>query len=415
MPTVTGEPGRRERIAVERWPSELPLFVFLLVAALGVWCLLAISIVGLVYAVFIGIFLFVAHLLFVTHVRGSAVRLGPDQFPELYSRVQSLAADAGLDPVPEAYLMQAGGSLNALATRFLRSRIIVLFSDLLDACGDDDAARDMVIGHELGHHKAGHLSFMWLLAPGWLVPFLGPAYSRAREYTCDRYGAALCGDRRGAVRGLAILAAGGRLGPEVNLEAFARQRSHLDTGWMTLGRWLSTYPPLSDRVAALEPSLVAGERASVRGPVRALSMLGCALAVPVAAAVLAGTVLMPKYLALLDTLKEPRVEASGVAAQTADEPDAARAQVAEDFALLTELVEDFRRQNGAFPADVDELYAAWYSLRPGVEAPLDPFDGLQDGYYSTGDSYSFWTSGPDGEEATEDDIVATGEFAPIDV
>ena len=31
---------------------------------------------------------------------------------------------------------------------------------LLDACGDDTAARDMVIGHEIGHLKAGHLDHL---------------------------------------------------------------------------------------------------------------------------------------------------------------------------------------------------------------------------------------------------------------
>lgn len=420
MSTASTESNPKGPIAVEPWPSEQPLLVCLLLAAIGVWFALAISIIGMVYAVFIGVALFAGHLLFVTHVRGSAVRLGPDQFPQLYRRVQELAADIGLDPVPEAYLMQAGGSLNALATRFLRSRLIILFSDLLDACGDDTAARDMVIGHELGHHKAGHLSLMWLLAPGWLVPFLGPAYSRAREYTCDRYGAALCGDRRGAARGLAILAAGGRHGPEVNLEAFARQRSHLDTGWMTLGKWLSTYPPLSARVAALEPSLLAGEPASTRGPVRALSLLGCAVGLPVAVGVLVGVVLVPKYQAWLDSLKAAQVEAvgapgAGIAAADAVDPEVGRAQVEEHFAQLAAVAADHYRRTGALPADVDELYAAWRALRPGVEAPLDPFDGIQYGYSAAGGHYSFWSSGPDGESGTDDDIEVEGEVAADDV
>jgi Zn-dependent protease with chaperone function len=202
------------------------------------------------------------HLGFVSHVRGNAVRLGPDQFPELHERVTLLAQRMGLERVPEAYLMQAGGSLNAFATRFLRSNMIVLFSDLLEQCGDNEAARDMIIAHELGHIRAGHLRWRWLIAPSLIVPFLGMALSRAREYTCDRIGAAGAGDRDGALLGLTILAAGGRYAPLVNREAFVAQRAAFATGWMTIGEWLSSHPPLAKRMVAIDPSLGVGRPAS---------------------------------------------------------------------------------------------------------------------------------------------------------
>jgi Zn-dependent protease with chaperone function len=211
-------------LRVEPWPTELPLRILVTLFAVGIWLLLAITIFGFLYAALIGVFLFFVHLAFITHLRGSAVRLGPQQFPELYARVTALAQRAGLSRMPEVYLLESGGSLNALATRFFRSRMVVLFTDLLEACGDDQAARDMVIGHELGHLKAGHLDWHLLLLPGSFIPFLGAAYSRAREHTCDRWGAALCGDPAGAVRGLAILAAGGKFGPQVNLTAYVAQQ-----------------------------------------------------------------------------------------------------------------------------------------------------------------------------------------------
>ena len=185
-PAVPGAP-----LQVASWPTEKALFVLVLLVSLGLWALLAISILGLAYVALIGLFLFFVHLAFVTHLRGSAVRLGPAQFPELYARVQELARTAGLGTEPEAYLLESGGSLNALATKFFRGRMIVLFSDLLDACGDDLVARDMVIGHEIGHLKAGHLDHVLLTGPGRLMPFLGAAYARACERTCDRWGAAL--------------------------------------------------------------------------------------------------------------------------------------------------------------------------------------------------------------------------------
>jgi Zn-dependent protease with chaperone function len=268
-------------IQVQPWPSETPLFALVVAASVVLWLALAISIIGIAYALLIAVGLFFAHVAYVAHVRGSAVRLGPDQLPELYARVVDLARRTGIDVMPEAYVMEAGGQLNALAMRFLRSRMVVLFSDLLEACGDDHAARDMIIGHELGHIRAGHLDWQWLLAPGMLFPFLGNACSRAREHTCDRYGAALCGDPAGALRGLAILAAGGHYGPRVNVKRLAAQRDDLDTGWMTIGKWLSSHPPLCERVAALAPSPAGSSGFSLSGPIRAAIILFVMLVLPV--------------------------------------------------------------------------------------------------------------------------------------
>ena len=63
----------------------------------------------------------VMHLGLIAQVRGSAVRLGPDQFPELHAHVEQLARRMGLRRTPEVYLMQQDGAINAFATRFLRT------------------------------------------------------------------------------------------------------------------------------------------------------------------------------------------------------------------------------------------------------------------------------------------------------
>ena len=80
------------------------------------------------------VFLFLSHVVMVAYIRGSAVRLGPNQLPDLYERVRILSARVGIEKEPEAYLMQAGGALNAFATKFMRSDMIVIYSDLLEAC-----------------------------------------------------------------------------------------------------------------------------------------------------------------------------------------------------------------------------------------------------------------------------------------
>ncbi len=404
--TTPVEPAR-----IERWPSELPLRALVALAAVGIWIGLALSIIGLFYVVLIGLFFFVTHLGMVAWLRGSAVRLGPDQFPELHARVQELSAQLGMARVPEAYLVQAGGTLNAFATKFLRSRFIVLFSDLLEACGPNTKACDMVIGHELGHLRAGHLDWMWLLLPGYMVPFLGAAYSRAREYTCDRYGAALCGDRRAALTGLAILAAGGVHGPRVNLEAMARQRASLDTGFMTLGTWLASHPPFCDRMAALEPALVPDARPRRRGLVRALVVLGVPVVVGMVATGVFVAKLLPGFKALMAAGAAAKAPVAGAPASVAGSEEAARRQAEADVKVLVAAVHAHYKRTGKLPADTDALYVSWRKAAGNRPEPLDPFDGERYAYGYAKDKRRFavWSVGPDLSSGTDDDVYLEAE------
>ena len=423
QPDRSGSP-RGSVVAVEHWPSETPLLVLVSLVAAGLWLLFAFSIIGIVYALLLGVFFFLAHVSFIAHIRGSAVRLSADQFPELHERVVELSARAGLATPPDAYLVQAGGALNALATKFLRSHLLVLFTDLLDACGDDAAARDMIIGHEIGHVRAGHLRWFWLIAPGLMVPFLGTAYMRARELTCDRYGAALCGDPRGALLGLAILAAGGRRAGQMNLTAWVSQRKDLDTGWMTLGRWLAAYPPLCDRASALNPSLLPPQlAASARGPLRALGILSVAALIPIAGGLALVWKVAPVFKEAVERAAAEQAAAGAQQASTGGSPrtvprvedtPAAREHVKTELDSLAGLVEEVRNKTGAVPADVDAVYAAWGLFRRGQPEPLDPFDGSQYGYAQEDDQYVLWSSGPDGKSNTADDIEVRSGADPRD-
>lgn len=413
MSTVTATPRAEvnyDRIPLDRWPSEMPLFVFSVLVAVPIWLIIIVTFVGLIYALGIAAFLFVMHVSFVSHVRGSAVRIGPDQFPELHERVTLLAQRMGLERVPEAYLMQAGGSLNAFATRFLRSNMIVLFSDLLEECGDNEAARDMIIAHELGHIRAGHLQWRWLIAPSLIVPFLGMALSRAREYTCDRIGAAGAGDRDAALLGLTILAAGGRYGRLVNREAFVAQRAAFASGWMTIGEWLSTHPPLARRVVAIDPSLGVGRPAG-SGTARAIGILLLIMLGSVAI-IGAGAAAFARMSDLIPTVQTEQSGElfGGLAAPAGADGDATgrAAQARADLDALAAFLDDRLDAGSGLPQSQTELATLWEQAT-GVPLPADPFDGFAYGYAVEGDTYLIWSSGPDGESATADDIEVTNQ------
>src|SRR5262249_16736289 len=99
-------------VPLRPWPTERPFRVVLFLVSLPLWFAMFKTPIGLTYAVLIGTFFFVTRLAFIAHLRGSAVRLGPEQLPDLHQRVVELSARVGLVP-PAAYVMQAGGALNA--------------------------------------------------------------------------------------------------------------------------------------------------------------------------------------------------------------------------------------------------------------------------------------------------------------
>lgn len=406
-------PAEPAPLRVDRWPGERMLGALVWLSALAIWVALAMSIVGIVYALFLGAFFFVTHLAFITHLRGSAVRLGPDQIPELHRRVQEIAARLAMQNVPAAYVVQAGGALNALATRFLRTHFLVLFSDLLDACGDNEEARDFIVAHELGHVKAGHLRWHWLRLPGLMVPFLGGAYSRAREFTCDRYGHAATGGSDRALEGLCILAAGGRYGRRVNRSVLAAQREDLNGAWMTVGRWLATHPPIAHRLAALDPSLVQGSLSTAKAVAGALLIVVLALGVPTAAFVAFAVGWWPK---IQEAIRAGQAQTSGAGAP-ADPAGTERAdprydQARTDILVLAQVAATYSSQAKTPPLNQDALYAGLQALRPDGAEPRDPFTGKRYFYSTDGTNYRIWTPGVAPLESSDDLYYASAEAAP---
>lgn len=149
-------------------------------------------------------------------------------------------------------MLHGNGVFNALATRFLGRHFIVLYSDVVDALEDRPEALDFYIGHELGHISRRHLTWAPLLAPAGVLPLLGAAYARAREYTCDRHGLVCCAGPQDAAYGLAALAAGGKRWKTIDLSTYAAQSTESSGFWMSLHELIGDYPWLTKRVGAVQ-------------------------------------------------------------------------------------------------------------------------------------------------------------------
>lgn len=234
-----------------RSPKEQPLFIIGVIFSSLCWLGLIATVVGLFYGLMILAFMLIAHALFLAYVKGNGLRVSERQLPELYARCKAAAEKLGMSEVPEIYVLQHGGLLNAFATKLLSRKFVIILSDLVDNCSDPRQL-EFVIGHELGHFAAGHLAWNAYLAPFRILPWLGAAYSRAREYTCDRCGLHAVGELEPALRGLVVLAAGGKLAAQADLDAFAEQRLESGSFWMAVGELVSSHPYLCKRVAALQ-------------------------------------------------------------------------------------------------------------------------------------------------------------------
>ena len=212
---------------------------------------MVVTIFGLLYGLFIGFFLFAAHALFIAHIKGNGVKLSETQLPVIYQKVVEASRKLGLNPLPDAYVLQAGGALNAFATKFVGRNFIVLYSDLLEACDEETGEMDMIIGHEIGHLALGHLKRIWFLLPARIVPWLWPAYSGGANTPATAAGSKSAGDLDAASRGLAILAAGGKYGKQVNIDAFMKQLKDTAGFWTSVYELNASHPYLSKRIAAL--------------------------------------------------------------------------------------------------------------------------------------------------------------------
>ncbi len=231
-------------------PRETLYFVLCLGFSVLVYLAMVISLVGIPYLITLAAIGFVAQGVLVGSIQGNGVRVSESQFPEVHRLANDLAAKMGLTPTPAIYVQQSGGLLNAFATRFLGRNFVVIYSDVLElAYQQGEAALAFVIAHELAHIRRDHLKWRMLLAPGMFVPFLGTAYSRSCEYTCDRFGAYYRPD--GALAGLLVLAAGKHLYRRVDAEVLSRQAEQEYGFWIWLAEIFQTHPNLPRRVSAV--------------------------------------------------------------------------------------------------------------------------------------------------------------------
>jgi len=231
--------------------KEKTYFGILLIISILGWLIIAISMIGIFYAFLAGVAAWFASGLLAAHLKSESIKVTPEQLPVLHGSLEEVCRKLKLSKIPEFYIVQHNGVLNAFATRHSGRNFIVIFSDLLEALGHDSPQVRFLIGHEIGHIRRNHLLKRLLLIPSMIIPLIGKAYHRACEATCDRFGLFAAGNTQGATLGLTVLAGGKEAAPMVNATAFARQH-HEERGFFVSWHELASgYPTLSQRVSKI--------------------------------------------------------------------------------------------------------------------------------------------------------------------
>jgi len=207
---------------------------------------LAIILVMLNYFLIIALMMFFNKIFLVGYLKGNGVEISDNQFPDFYKIYCGMGEQLGIKKLPPLFLIQQGGNLNAFAIRFSGKNYIALYSDLFEVIENDVDVVKFVVAHELGHVKRHHMTKQFWTIFGSLIPFLGPAYSRSCEYTCDNIGTDL--SENGAEKGLLVLAAGKKLYGKVNPDKYLERARCNRSFSVTLSESLSSHPYLPNRI-----------------------------------------------------------------------------------------------------------------------------------------------------------------------
>lgn len=233
--------------------NEKGYYTLCLVISIITYIGLILSVVGIFYIIIGLIITIFLHGLAIADIRNNGVKLTEKQFPMIYNRAKHISAQMGVHTMPSIYIIQSNGILNAFASRFFGRDFIVLYSDFVEVVEEGhEAELDFVIAHELAHIQRKHVSKNLLILPALWVPFLGNAYTRACEYTCDRMATAYINNGTAAINALTILAVGKKLFTEVDTMEYL-QSAKSETGFFIwLNHVLSTHPPLPKRIEEIQ-------------------------------------------------------------------------------------------------------------------------------------------------------------------
>lgn len=188
-------------------------------------------------------------------IRSRAIRITERNFPDVYERIVKYSHILGLKKVPEAYIVQENGVLNAFSAFIIRKQYIQINADLFEIAYREHHDLDsisFVIAHELSHIKLKHATFLYHISILYssVIPILGSTASRAREYSCDRLAQKVTGNS--GIEAMLSLMAGKHLYKDVDIEDYLNHANEVKGFFVWCYNLSSSHPIMTKRIKALE-------------------------------------------------------------------------------------------------------------------------------------------------------------------
>lgn len=198
----------------------------------------------------------------------SGLRVGPNQFPEIYQMVRDCSELLGIG-IPTTFITAELGVLNAFALAIEDAEpMIVLNSSIVERMTPQELKA--VIGHECGHVHNNHgiynvLANLLINGIGASIPGIREilalvslplrvavqTWSRAAEVTCDRAGVLCCGEADSTISAQSKLLSGGLLSDhQINVDALLEQYDSLRSSPVRMLELLNTHPAGVRRILA---------------------------------------------------------------------------------------------------------------------------------------------------------------------
>ena len=170
-----------------------------------------------------------------------SVKVTSKNFPEIYEKSVEFARLLGLKKVPEVYITQQNGILNAFASWVLGSRYIQLNAEIVDIAYMENKDFDVVyftMAHEFGHQYFNHPTLLhnFSILFARIIPLVGPMYSRSQEYSADRVAQVLTEDM--GIRCMAMLTVGRHLYPYVDVDDYLQNIYKKPNVLERMARWI---------------------------------------------------------------------------------------------------------------------------------------------------------------------------------
>lgn len=186
--------------------------------------------------------------------RTVSIRITERNFPEVYKRVQQYATMLGMKKVPEVYIVQQNGILNAFSSFIVRKQYIEIYADIFEIAYREHKDLDtisFIIAHEMAHIHYKHATFGYALSIYFskMIPILGATASRAREYSCDRLAQRLTGND--GVEAMFALVAGKHLYKMVDKQDYLEYANSVRGFFVWCVNLVADHPIMTKRIPAL--------------------------------------------------------------------------------------------------------------------------------------------------------------------